>query len=81
MNKVNFNSVTVSCIQCKRTHAYIGQFGEAGLHECWFTLCMTVEIEPRIVKQYKCHDCCVCKHYEGNVMEDGEKGVFASFSG
>ena len=26
-----------------------------------FTLCITMEVEPRIVKQHKCHHCCSCK--------------------
>ena len=45
---------------------------------------MTMEVEPRTAKQYKCHYCCVCKNYRGKVMEDGEKErkkVFASFFG
>ena len=29
-----------------------------------FTLCITMEVEPRIAKQYKCHYCCVCKNYK-----------------
>ena len=28
-----------------------------------FTLCITMEVEPRIAKQYKCHHC--CKEMEG----------------
>ena len=28
-----------------------------------FTLCITMEVEPRIVKQYKCHHCCSSKNY------------------
>ena len=43
-----------------------------------FTLCITVEVEPRIVKQYKCQYCCSCKNYHGKGMEGGEK-VSASF--
>ena len=38
-----------------------------------FTLCITMEVEPRIAKQYKCHHCCSCKNYWGKVMEGGEK--------
>ena len=36
-------------------------------------LCITVEVEPRIVKQYKCHHCCSCKNYRGKGMEGGKK--------
>jgi len=38
-----------------------------------FTLCITVEVEPRIAKQYKCHHCCSCKKYRGRGMEGGKK--------
>ena len=41
-------------------------------------LCKTMEVEPRIVKQYKCHHCCNCKNYQGKGMEGGKK-VSASF--
>ena len=34
-----------------------------------FTLCITVEVEPRIAKQYKCS----CKNYRGKGMEGGKK--------
>ena len=37
-----------------------------------FTLCITMEVEPRVAKQYKCHHCCICKNYRGKGME-GEK--------
>ena len=38
----------------------------------WFTLCITIEVQPRIAKQYKCRHCCSCKNYRGKGME-GEK--------
>ena len=43
-------------------------------------LCMTMEVEPRIAKQYKCHHCCSCKNYRGKGMKGGKK-VSASFFG
>ena len=46
-----------------------------------FTLCITVEVEPRIAKQYKCQYCCSCKNYRGKGMEDVKKSAFASFLG
>ena len=46
-----------------------------------FTLCVTVEVEPRIAKQYKYQYCCNCKHYCGKGMEGGKKSVFALFFG
>ena len=36
-------------------------------------LCITMEIEPRIAKQYKCQHCCSCKNYWGKGMEGGKK--------
>ena len=30
-----------------------------------FTLCITMEVESRIAKQYKCHHCCSCKKTTG----------------
>ena len=41
-----------------------------------FTLCITMEAEPRIAKQYKCHHCCSYKNYRGKGMEGGKKEVF-----
>ena len=38
-----------------------------------FTLCITMEVEPRIAKQCKCHHCCSCKNYRGKGMEGGKK--------
>ena len=40
-------------------------------------LCITMEVEPRIAKQYKCHHC--CKNYQGKGMEGGKKSVFVAF--
>ena len=42
------------------------------------TLCITMEVEPRIAKQYKCQQykcrhCCSCKNYRGKGMEGGQK--------
>ena len=46
-----------------------------------FTLCITVKVKPRIVKQYKWQYCCSCKIYRGKGMEGGKKSVFALFFG
>ena len=43
------------------------------LSRCCFTLCMTTKAEPKIAKQYKCHQCCSCKNYRGKGMEGGKK--------
>ena len=54
----------------------LGQF----LSRHCFTLCITLEVEPRIAKKYKCHHCCSCKYYLGKGIEGGRK-VTASFLG
>ena len=41
--------------------------------------CVTMKVEPRIAKHYKCHHCSICKNYQGKGMEGGKKSVFASF--
>ena len=46
-----------------------------------FKLCITMEVEPKIAKQYKCHHCCSCKNYRGKGGGGWEKSVFASFFG
>ena len=38
-----------------------------------FMLCITMEVEPRIAKQYKCQHCCSCKNYWGKGTEGGKK--------
>ena len=38
-----------------------------------------MEVERRIVKQYKCHFCRACENYKGKVMEDAKISVLASF--
>ena len=42
-------------------------------------LCITMEAEPRIAKQFKCHHCCSCKIYQGKGMEGGKKVSFCRF--
>ena len=46
-----------------------------------FTLCitLTMEVEPRIEKQYKCHHCCSCKNYWGKEVEGGKKASLRLF--
>ena len=44
-----------------------------------FTLCITVEAEPRVVKQYKCQYCCSCKNYQRKEMEGGKKVCLRRF--
>ena len=62
---------------CKGSQCtFLGRF----LSRRCFTLCITVEAEPRIAKQYKCQYCCSCKNYRGKGTA-GKKSVFASFFG
>ena len=42
-------------------------------------LCVTMEVELRIAKQYKCHHCCSCKNYWGKRMEGGKKVSLCHF--
>ena len=42
-------------------------------------LCITMEVEPRIAKQYNCHHCCGCKNYWGKGMESGKKCLCVIF--
>ena len=52
---------------CERLQVpFPGQF----LSRCCFTLCLAMEVEPRIAKQYKCYCCCIYKNYKGKVVED-----------
>ena len=44
-----------------------------------FTLCITMEVEPRTAKEYKCHHCCSCKYYRGKGMEGGKKCLCVVF--
>ena len=42
-----------------------------------FTLCITMEAELRIAKQYKCHHCCSCKTIPGKGDEGRKKVSFS----
>ena len=44
-----------------------------------FTLCITVEVESRIGKQYKSQYCCSYKNYHGKGMEGGKKVSLCHF--
>ena len=52
-----------------------GQF----LRRRCFMLCIIMEVKPRIVKQYKCQHCCICKNYWEKGMEGGKKAVLHHF--
>ena len=63
----------LSCKNLKKSREVAASLPGWFLSRHWFTLCITVEVEPRIVKQYKCHHCCSCKNYRGKGMEGGKK--------
>ena len=44
-----------------------------------FTLCITMEVEPRIAKLYKWHNSCFCKNYRGKVDGGWIKSVCIVF--
>ena len=67
--RVNQNALLI--FRARVAASLPGQF----LSRRCFTLCITMEVEPKIVKQYKCHHCCSCKNYRGKGMEDGGKKV------
>ena len=84
MNDSEYRCVLVCATGCTCVHLYVQQYVQVCTCMCrfqsrrCFTLCITVEVEPRITKQYKCHHCCSCKNYRGKVMEGGKQSVFAS---
>ena len=57
----------------KKSREVAGSLPGRFLSRCCFTLCITVEVEPRIAKQYKCQYCCSCKNYREKGMEGGKK--------
>ena len=44
-----------------------------------FTLCIRMEAESIIAKQYNSHHCCSCKNYRGKGMERARKGSLRRF--
>ena len=59
-------------ILCKKSRETAASLLGRFLSGCCFTLCITMEVEPRTAKQYKCHHCC---NYWGKGMEGGKKKV------
>ena len=62
----------------KSWEAAVSLLGQFLSRRC-FTLCITMEVEPRTAKQYKFHHCCSCKNYQGKGMEGGKKSVCITF--
>ena len=55
----------------KKSREVAAHFRGRFLSRRCFTQCITVEVEPRIAKQYKCQYC--CKNYHGKGMEGGKQ--------
>ena len=60
-------------LSCKKLQEVAVSFPGRFLSCGCFMLCIAIEAEPRIVKQYKCHHHCSCKNYWGKGMEGGKK--------
>ena len=76
-----FARVNAHCnLSRKKSQAVAASFPGQFMSRHCIMLCITMEAETRIVKQYKCHHCCSCKNYWGNGM-DGRKKVSVSFFG
>ena len=60
-------------LSCKKSQEVAASLPGRFLSRRCFTLCITMEVEPRTAKQYKCHHCCSCKNYHGKGMEVGKK--------
>ena len=68
-------------LSCKKSQEVAASLPGWFVSRHCFMLCITIEVEPRSAKQYKCHHCCSCKNYQGKGMEGGKKNVFVSFLG
>ena len=69
-----FARVNALCnFSCKKSREVIASLPGQFLSRRCFMLCITMEVEPRIAKQYKCHHCCSCKNYRGEGMEGRKK--------
>ena len=69
-----FAQVYALCnLSCKKSWEVTVSLPGWFLSRCCFMLCITMEVEPWIAKQYKCHHYCSCKNYWGKGMESGKK--------
>ena len=75
-----FARVNALCnLSCKKSREVAASLLGRFLSRRCFTLCTTMEVEPRIAKQYKCHHCCSCKNYVGKGIEGGKKCLCVDF--
>ena len=69
-----FARVNALCnLSCKKLQEVAASLLGRFLSRRCFMLSITVKVEPRIAKQYKCHHSCSCKNYQGKGMEGREK--------
>ena len=69
-----FAQVYALCnLSCKKSWEVTVSLPGWFLSRCCFMLCITMEVEPWIAKQYKCHHYCSCKKYWGKGVESGKK--------
>ena len=75
-----FARVNALCnLSCKKSREVAEPLPGQFLSRRCFMLCVTMEVEPRIAKQYKCHHCCSCKNYQGKGIEGGKKVSLCHF--
>ena len=76
-----FGRVNALCNLLRKTDVMRGRSALPGrfLSRRCFTLCITVEVEPRIAKQYKCQYCCSCKNFRGKGKQGGKKASLHRF--
>ena len=75
-----FAQVNALCnLLCKKSQEVTVSLPGWFLSRRCFTLCITMEVEPRIVKQYKWHHCCSCKKLLGKGDGGWEKKYFRLF--
>ena len=68
-------------LSCKKSWEVTASLPGQFLSRHCLMLCITMQVEPRIVKQYKCHHCCSCKNYWRKGMEGGKKCLCIVFWG
>jgi len=66
-------------LSCKKLREVAASLPGQFVSRCCFTLCITMEVEPRFAKQYKCHHCYICKNYREKGMEGGKKCLCVIF--
>ena len=74
-----FARVNALCnFSCKKSQEVTASLSGQFLSRCCFMLCITMKVEPRIAKQYKCHHS--CKNYQGKGTEGAKKGLCFFFA-